>query len=232
MDHLTIEEENVVERYLMRQLTPADAELFEEHYLDCDDCLEKLELAKRLHRGLRDVAAEDGTSLTRMTVLAWLVRRGRGLQTFLAMAVLAVAVLPWALLAPRVSRLTSEHQRLEGELAQALAPQIRTPTYVLSPERSGPGAEPSTRVTLDSTPRWVILALQLPPSGSPAAGRIRLREAEGDTLWESGPMEPDAVGRVTVSVHSSWLESKAYVVEFDSRATGGEWFAFRVQRAD
>lgn len=230
MDHLTIEEENVVERYLLRKLAPADAEQFEEHYLDCPDCLEKLELSKQLHRGLRDVAAEDGTSLTRMAALAWLVRRGRTLQTFLAVAVLAVAVLPWALLAPRVSRLTDEQQRLEGALAQALAPQMRTPTYVLSPERSGTAAEPSTRVTLDATSEWVVLALQLPPSGSPAASRVRLREAEGRTLWESGPTEPDVSGRVTFSVHSSWLEAKSYVVELDRPATGGEFFAFQVQR--
>ena len=241
MDHLTIKEKNVVERYLMRQLTPADAELFEEHYLDCPDCLEKLELSKQLHRGLRDVAAEDGTTLVRSAVLAWFARRGQMLRTGLAIAVLALAILPWMFLAPEVSRLSDEHARLEGELAQALSPQVRTPVYTLGPERSGSGAEPSTRITLGPNPEWVVLALQLPPSqGSAPSGasyRARLREVEGEILWESGGIEPSASGRVTLSVHSSWLEALSYAVELDASASdaGGDFlpvahFAFGVRR--
>ncbi len=234
MDHVAIEEDNVVERYLMKQLSAADATRFEEHYLDCSECLEKLELSKRLYQGLQEVAAEEGTRvLARSALLAWLLRRGP-LQAGLGLALLAVVILPWALLMPEVSRVRRDNARVAGELVQALSPQTRTPTYSLSPERSGPGEEPSTRITLGSTPEWVVLTLQLPPFQSPAACRVRLREAEGETLWQSGQIEPDASGRVTLSVHSSWLAASDYVMELDALTPGGESqsvarFTFQVQ---
>ncbi len=241
MDHVTIEESNVVERYLLGQLAAADAASFEEHYLDCPQCLERLELSRRLRDGLKEVATEDGTQLTRMAILAWLLRRGGAFQAGFTVALLALVILPWAFLVPRVSRLAGEHERLAGELVQALAPQVRTPTYSLSPERSGPGEEPSTRITLRPVPEWVVLALQLPPleGSSPTAlavdYRVRLLEAEGESLWHSGPLEPDASGRVTLSVHSTWLAATDYVLELDALDPQGESrpetrFAFRVQR--
>lgn len=247
MDHVKIEDDNLVERYLLGQLAPAEAAGFEDHYLDCPECLEKLELSRRLRDGLKEVAAEDGRQLARTAVLTWLLRRGRAFQAGLGVAFLTLAILPWALLAPRVSRLAGESERLSGELAMALSPQIRMPAYSLSPERSGPGGEPSTRITLGSTPEWVVLALQLPPTQSPspaAAYRVRLLQAEAEPLWQSGQLEPDASGtfprrgtgeRLTLSVHSSWLDAADYVVELESLTPEGDVqpvtrFAFRVRR--
>ncbi len=237
MDHVTIEEENVVERYLMGHLAAAEATRFEEHYLDCQECLDKLELSKRLYQGLKDVAAEEGTRLAGSALLAWLLRRGRALQAGLAVALLALAILPSAILLPRTSRLAGEQERLAGELARALAPQLRSPTYALSPVRSVPGEEPNIRVTLGSTPEWVVLALGLPPSAKPADYRVRLRQAEGEPLWQSGPLVPDASGLVALSVHSSWLEAMNYVVELDVLTPGGgsessARFTFQVRRGE
>lgn len=234
MEHVTIEESNVAERYLLGQLDAEEASRFERHYLDCPECLERLELGKRLSQGLKDLAAEEGARLARTALLAWLVR-GRPLKAALVLAVLAVAILPWAVLAPQVSRLAGEHDRLAGELTAALAPQVRTPTYALSPERSGPGEEPSTWVTLHSAPEWVALALQLPPAESSAQYRVRLRPEGGELLWESAPLAGDAAGQVAMSVHSSWLPAADYVVELDALAPGREprpvaRFAFRVRR--
>lgn len=237
MDHVTIEEENVAERYLMGQLTASEVTRFEEHYLDCPECLERLELSKRLCQGLKEIAAEEGTRLARTALLAWLARRGPALQAVLGLALLTVVIVPWALLAPEVSRLSGEHEWLAGELAQALAPQTRTPVFSLSPERSGPTEEPSTRITLRSTPEWVVLALQLPPSQSSAKYRVRLLGARGEPLWQSGQIEGDAAGRVTLSVHSTWLEASSYLVELDALTPTGEprpvaRFAFGVRRGE
>lgn len=243
MDHVTIEDDNLVERYLLGRLAAAEAARFEDHYLDCPECLEKLELSRRLRDGLREVTAEDGARLAGTALLAWLLRRGRRLRTGLAVALLGAVILPWTLLAPRVSRLAGESERLAGELALALSPQVRTPVYSLSPERSAPGEEPSTRITLRPTPEWVVLALQLPPSPSPPPGgpidgyRVRLFAAEGEPLWQGGPFVPDASGRVTLSVHSSWLEAADHTVELDGVTAEGEAgpvarFAFRVRRGE
>ena len=244
MDHLRIEEENLIERYLMGQLAAPAAEEFEAHYVDCPQCLEQLELGRTLHLGLQQAAAEEGArTLAAHAVLAWLARQGKPLRAALAAALLAAVLLPWAVLAPGVWRGRDQRDQLAEELRQAraaLEPQGGTAVVVLGPERAGPAAEPSARITLGTAPEWVVLALEPPPAPGDAMGaryRVRLLEPEGKLLWESPPLAPDAAGRVTVGVHSTWLAGPAYVLALDELATGKEFrpaarYAFRVERRD
>ncbi len=244
MDHREIEDKGILERYLQGRLGEEGATEFEAHLLECGECFDAVRWGDDMGDALRDAAAQDvARTAVGAGILAWLARasRGRTFQTGLAVALLALVVLPWAHFVPEVSRLSSDNARLEGELGQVLAPQTRTPVYSLSPERSGPGEEPSTRITIGPTPEWVVLALQLPPSQDPepttASYRVRLFEAAGDQLWESGQIEPDAAGRVTLSVHSSWLAAPEYVMELDAMSPEGAWrpvarFAFRVRRGE
>jgi hypothetical protein len=240
-DHSSLEETNAVERYLMGKLSATEAERFEEHYLDCDECLEKLELSKQLYQGLREIAAEEvpkvliQTAVAQTTLLAWLFKRGRAFQGAVALGILCMVILPWAFLMPEMSRLRGQQERLSGKLAAALAPQSQTPAYRLSPERSGPGEEPSTRVTLGATPEWVVLSLQLPPNQSAVSYRVRLLEAGGTTLWQGGPFKSETFGQVTLRVHSSWLEAATYHLELVASNMGGDdppsaRFSFLVRR--
>jgi hypothetical protein len=239
VDHLRIEEENVVERYLMGRLAASAAEEFEAHYVDCPQCLEQLELGRTLYLGLQEAAAEEGArTLALHVVLAWLARQGRPLRAALAAALLAVVLLPWVVLAPSVVRGRGQRDRLAGELAQAreaLVPQGGTPVVALSPERAGPGEEPSTRITLGAEPEWVVLALEPPPEPSWTRYRVRLLAPGGKLLWQSRPLVPDAAGRVTVGVHSTWLAGPAYVLALDGLNEKKEFrpaarYAFRVER--
>lgn len=239
MDHLKIEEENLIERYLMGQLATPVAEELEAHYIDCPQCLEQLELGRTLYLGLQDVAAEKGAqTLAAHAVLAWLARQGRPMRAALAAALLAAVLLPWAVLAPAVWRGRGERDRLAAELGEArtaLAPQGGTPIVVLGPERAGPAAEPSARLTLGAAPEWVVLALEPPPEPGGARYRVRLLEPGGKLLWQSGPLAADAAGRVTVSVHSTWLAGPAYVLALDGLDGEKEFrpvarYAFRVER--
>ncbi len=243
MDHLTIAEDDIVERYLLGQLTAAEAVAFEAHYVDCPECLEKLELGQVLHRGLREIAAEEGS---RGPALAAppappaggrpsRPRRPRPWQAALAAALLTAVVLPWALLAPALSRERGESARLAGELERSLAPQGGMAVVSLGPERAGPADGPSTRIVLGAAPEWVVLALEAPPAPLETRYRVRLSEPTGKQLWQSGPLAPDAGGRVTVGVHSTWLTRPEAVLALDELGPSGEpqpaaRFAFRVER--
>jgi Putative zinc-finger len=59
MMHLEIEKAETIERYIRNQLTKEERQAFEEHFLGCDECFEKLQTAERFAAGLRD-AAERG----------------------------------------------------------------------------------------------------------------------------------------------------------------------------
>ncbi len=102
MDHSYIEERQIVDRYLMKQLPAGEAVRFEDHYVYCQQCLDQLELAEKLQRGFKRAAAGDAARVAaarRLGVLAWLARSLRSPRAGLVvMALLAVAVLPASLM--------------------------------------------------------------------------------------------------------------------------------------
>ena len=70
MDHAYIESHGLIELYHQGALTPDEESRFEEHFVDCGECMEQLELARGLQRGLRSVAAEDAARINRALVRA------------------------------------------------------------------------------------------------------------------------------------------------------------------
>jgi len=58
MDHKYINEFDLVERYLMGRLAAEETAQFEEHFVDCLQCVDRLNTTKALIEGLRLVASE------------------------------------------------------------------------------------------------------------------------------------------------------------------------------
>jgi anti-sigma factor RsiW len=129
MDHADIEEQQIAERYVMGKLSPEEAALFEEHYLSCDECLDRLALAESMERGFKRAAGQDAARLVatrQLAFVAWLARLGRSRQlAALAMAVLVIAVLPGLLavreIGQRERELTATRSALEQERERSAA---------------------------------------------------------------------------------------------------------------
>ena len=95
MDHEQIERDQIIDRYLMGKLEPAVTTRFEEHYLHCQDCLDQLELAEKLQRGLKRVAATEAlerTATRQLAVFAWLSRLSRSGQLGVLLTALLVTI--------------------------------------------------------------------------------------------------------------------------------------------
>ena len=118
MDHAYIESNGLVERYHRGLLPPDEEARFEEHFVDCPQCTEQLELARGFQRGLRTMAAEDAARVAvEAGIFAWLARRGRLARWGTAFSVLILAaLLPalWLLAGGRSERRQQE-ARLEAE---------------------------------------------------------------------------------------------------------------------
>ena len=118
MDHAYIESNGLVERYHRGLLPPDEEARFEEHFVDCPQCTEQLELARGFQRGLRTMAAEDAArAVVAAGIFAWLARRGRLARWGTALSVLILAaLLPalWLLAGGRSERRQQE-ARLEAE---------------------------------------------------------------------------------------------------------------------
>lgn len=56
MTHQQIQNNEVIERYVRHQLSPAERLAFQEHYFDCDQCFEETQETARFIAGVRDAA--------------------------------------------------------------------------------------------------------------------------------------------------------------------------------
>jgi Putative zinc-finger len=102
MDHHYIEEHNVPDRYLLGKLPAEERARFEEHFIDCRECLDRLETTEEFRGALRTVAAEDATrGYAQAGLLARIMsirRFGRVRRAALILgAILLLAALPAAL---------------------------------------------------------------------------------------------------------------------------------------
>ncbi|HLW84571.1 MAG TPA: hypothetical protein VKR60_05100 [Candidatus Sulfotelmatobacter sp.] len=59
MDHDYINEHSVVALYVTGKLSPEERSGFEEHFVDCQQCLDQIKLTDDLRRALKGVAKED-----------------------------------------------------------------------------------------------------------------------------------------------------------------------------
>jgi hypothetical protein len=102
MDHQYIEGHNIPDRYLQGTLSATERARFEEHFVDCPECLDRLEMTEDFRGALRTVAAERAaTSLVypRPGLRTWLWGTAGGRNAaLLAAAVLVLAALPSVLL--------------------------------------------------------------------------------------------------------------------------------------
>ena len=238
MDHRYIEEHQVIDRYLMHQLPPGEAVRFEEHYMHCQQCLDELELAEKLRRGLRRAVADDTAALTaarRFGLLAWLARRARSPAAGLtAAALVAALVLPLGLMVRQLQHLGRERDEartaaaeLRRQQAGAPQPQINPLLISLSPERATAigeaaigEADPSHIVRLRAEPEWIVLSLEIGSSGHPAYRVVLVRG--GQEVWRGDGLEPDSAGSLVLAVHSTWLGAGDYSVRVETAPAAGD----------
>ncbi len=134
MDHEHIENDHLTDRYLQGRLTPGEADRFEEHYLSCQECLDRLDRAERLSRGFKRAAAEDAARLVAVRqagFFAALARLGRSRQAGLAVAALfMVLLLPGILAWREFGRLSGELDRTREALVRETAREREKPVPV------------------------------------------------------------------------------------------------------
>jgi hypothetical protein len=95
------------------------------------------------------------------------------------------------------------NSRLGEQLARLSRPQVNVPIFSLGFLRGEEGT--ANRVALGKEPRWIVLAVELPPETAKSY-RATLATAGGKTVWEGEGLLPNADGTVTLSLYSGKLE--------------------------
>jgi hypothetical protein len=116
MDHPFIEEHNIPYLYLLGKLPAEEQEHFEEHFIVCPECLNRLETTESFIDSLKTIAPEDilrPHAYIQAGILVWLARLSRKRQAMLlSITILLLVALPAALF-------VAEMKHIRGELAQA-----------------------------------------------------------------------------------------------------------------
>ena len=97
VNHLQVEAADMIDRYLRGKLPAEEQSRFEEHFIDCQECLDRLETSASFRRGLKTAVAEDAlrTGVYVQTgVLGWLMRRNRRQQAALLLVVVVLLLVP------------------------------------------------------------------------------------------------------------------------------------------
>jgi hypothetical protein len=213
MDHTRIEEHQIAERYVQGTLPADEAGRFENHYLSCPECLDRLALAESVQRGFRRAATQDAERLSstrQLALLAWLSHFSRRGQAGVLLAVLLVlAVLP-ALVVSRGAAGREREQLSRGNF----------PILPLEKERGAEdfSAEPTHRLRLPKAGP-VVLAPQVDPPFQPSY-RARLLDRQGHEIHAWQGLHPDDRDTLSLSLSAQLLPPGVYSLRVDGITPG------------
>jgi hypothetical protein len=221
MEHSFIERSDVIDRYVRGRMPPAERSEFEEHFLDCQECLEQLELARSLREGIKVCAAQQPVVAARPRpgFFDWFSWRPAAAA---AMAVLLISAIPSILLYRSLENtrmeLFREVRRADQLTKAALLPPI---PLTLSQTR---GAQTAHIITIPNSPRWILLAVELDTSPYHDYQAV-LRDDKGRSIWTSVSLKADGPDTVSVALPSWMLSPGDYVLALDGQAEGGSYAA-------
>lgn len=198
----------VFERFHRGQLPEVERQDFEEHFLTCDHCLDRLESVERLQGAMQGVAVEEATRLDQqaqvvqaVAAVVWWRRWALWRQVGSALLVTVLSVGLW--------RLDVDRDALRGQLEQATAPPSRTFLVPLDTVRSA-GDDAARRLDLTTESEWIVFTLQAPQVTE--RYQVGLETEDGREVWWQGGVEADGSGQLLVGLPSAILQEARYIV--------------------
>jgi hypothetical protein len=212
MDHEDTRDRNLADLYLADELSAEEKAAFEEHFFDCQECLEELEIARSFRQGMKDGATIKATSGKWRVFLAF----AAGVIVTLALAALLKRTPDF----PEQQQLAAERQKnaeLQKELALAAAPQTDIDIYPLNVARES-GAVSQLR--LPAARRMFVLMLDRQPD--PSYRRYRAKLSAGDrVIWTREGIEPGARATFAIALPSDLFAAGDYFLDFEGDSGSG-----------
>lgn len=251
MDHTTIEENGLIERYYQGLLPPEEEARFEEHFVACPQCTEQLELARGFQRGVKSMVAEDAArvALIQAGLFAWLARRSRLAQWGLALAALLILGLPslWFASEGRSLRQTvatfeerwksrdrdaedlqkrladseSHRRELESKLAQAKPPE-RSPGLLPVVLLTAVRGPGEPEATIDLSRTGDLIALAVDPGADARFASYRVTVTRASaTVFRQAGLQPNALETLMITFPASFFTPGEYRLRLEGLKPDG-----------
>jgi anti-sigma factor RsiW len=195
MDHLRIEEQNLIDRYVRGTMPAAERAEFEEHFVACSECQEQIEIAKSLREAVRESVTEQAGQ-----------RERQGPQ-WRWIAIAACTGLLIALAAGTV--FLSQRDRALTDLASARSAQERPPVvFGLSLSRD---AAEAREMTIPNEPRWMIFLAEIDATRY-SRYRAAVIGSRGEEAWTQDGIQPNSPDSISVAVPPGTLHPGSYTL--------------------
>jgi len=232
LEHDQMTDQDLIERYVRRQLDAEEAAAFEEHLFQCDQCFDQVQLTEKFVAGVRHAARKGWLDEPR-EIRRWLFPAfGLVAAGFL----LAIGALSWlmlirtpareAMLARTLATVQAQQQRL-AELDRAaldVRAEANVPVAILTAER---GAGGQNLLSLRPESRNAILWIDMPQQPAGTSFRADISSASGTYKKSVEGLKPNANSALAASVPVSDLPDGRYTVrvtkEVPSASLVGEY---------
>jgi len=246
MDQEQIHESDLAERYVTGRLMIEEQADFEAHFIDCPQCLDRLEAAQALRRGMSALPArvQEERAAQEAPAKVHVPRLSRAPAFAIAASIILVLALADgtafrdaqrakdALEAERVAA-AGLHQQLdqaqaalrqeqasrsglEKELSQSRQPQLQVPVFALIAMRG----DESETLQVPSAPQWILISFERESPPRFDRYQIALLSSTGKKLWE-GETKPTSRDTVAVGLHSSLVPPGTYVFQVQGIGKSG-----------
>jgi hypothetical protein len=253
MDHRYIYENNIVSLYLTGKLSPHELSEFEEHFVDCRECLDQIEqiteFRRTLKRVVKEEAASRGTapqpSSSGMEGFNYWLQPQRlayvGLVMFLALAAGFLAGNKHRQLQlAEEKKLTEEWQRryaderqtredLEKQLGQSpdhsqLAANLPpAPLFSLNVTRGSDEGNPTSQISIPQNSKWIVLSLEFEKDPAFHSYCARLNNAGGKLIWSAENIPALSSDAIAVTLPSNLLSKGDYFLTIEGLTAAGEY---------
>ncbi len=204
MQHSQIEEQNLIDRYMRGTMPAAERAEFEDHFVDCAECQEQIEIARSLRQAVRESIAETAGGWSAGEPAHERRRPGSGWRW------VAIAACAGLLMALGTSTgLLLQRERARSELASArLSSELAPVVFGLSLSRDA--AEPRD-ITLPSDSRWMVFLAEIDTTRY-SRYRASVTGRQGEEIWSQDGIRPNSPDSISVAIPSGALHPGTYTL--------------------
>jgi hypothetical protein len=224
MDHSYIDENNLIDRYVRGTMPSPDRAAFEEHFLDCPQCLDQIEVARSLRTAIRAAAADQGPALSQTPPQRSITRWRWWAAT--ATAFLGLMTVTSFLFYQQLDR----SRQQVGQIRTASSREIETMRHAFENAQQSPpavyvlnrsrGAAPARTISLANSPQWIVFTTEADTSQFASYAAV-LRDQSGTQVWQANNLQPASPDALSVSIPSTVLSSQRHTLVFQGRDARG-----------
>lgn len=233
MEHSYIDEHGLIDRYVRGTMPLEERAAFEEHFLDCGQCLDQLDIARSMRAAIRISAADLAGSpapARKASFADWLQglfgwRWGAAVLTASLLIVFSPAIILYQLLVSTRNELAQNQIAFVKELQDArkyFENAQQAPPLVYPLEQTRGSSAPARTINIPATPQWIVFSVSMDVSQFQTY-RASLTDISGKVIWHNDKIQAASADALGISVPSTVFMNELYTLTLEGATPAGSF---------